>query len=681
MPSQSTSSAIDSMTLTTCPRDCYDTCGIMVTQKNGAIVQVRGNPNHFVSRGKLCEKCSIAYNHEWRDSKKRITQPLRRTGPKGEGRFESVSWEVACDEIATKLKSIIAKKGPQAIVNAHYTGTISLLAFMFPYRFFNKLGATEVNPDTICNMAGHVALNYMYGASLNGFDPRTVEASQCILVWGGNPSASGPHVDEYWLGEAQATVVVVDPIRTKTAAAADIHLQLLPGTDAALAYALLHVINREGLIAHEFVAANTVGWDEIMPLLPNCTPEWGEKITGVPAALIEQVAVIYAKGPSLLWLGQALQRQPNGGNIMRACALLPALTANLAKSGAGFLYLNWDLPLRKMDDIYLSAPHLCAGTIPRISHMDLAACLEDGSKSSAIMAWNINIAASNPQQARLRKALMREDLFTVVSDLFHTDTTDYADYILPAASFLEFDDLIAGYFHLTLSAQVKVMEPMGEALPNSEIFRRLAGAMGYTEPELFESDASILKTLMKKADIGETFASLAAKGSVPVPLHPRIQFEDLKFNTPSGLIEMASSAAEADGHPRVPLPKIDVKAKEGYLRLLSPASVWALNSSFGNVEKIIGHAGAATIYMNVDDARSRGLSSGDRVSVSNDTGRLSLRLITTNDLLSGVAVLSKGRWPKEEAGGANVNCLNPGTKTDMGESSAVHGIEVMVGAG
>jgi anaerobic selenocysteine-containing dehydrogenase len=664
--------------LTTCPRDCYDTCGIVVNKKNDVIVQVRGDPNHPVSQGKLCKKCSIAYNHEWIDPSARLTQPLRRVGAKGNGEFEPVSWDLACTEIAAKLKDIISKYGSQTIYNAHYTGTISLLAFMFPMRFFNKLGATEVNPDTICNMAGHAALNYMYGTSLNGFDPRMVDNAECIVVWGGNPSASGPHVNQHWLNEAKAKVIVIDPIRTETAEAADIHLQLFPGSDAALVYTMLNVIHGAGLIANDFVKANTVGWDEIEPVLKNCTLAWGEAMTGVPAALIEEAALIYAKGPSLLWMGQALQRQPRGGNIMRACALLPALTGNLAKSGAGFLYLNWDLPLRHIDDAYLAKPHLSSAEVDKISHMDLAANLENVGKCKALFAWNINIAASNPEQARLKKALLREDLFTIALDLFPTDTTDYADYILPAASFLEFNDLVAGYFHLTLSAQVKVTEPMGQALPNQEIFRRLALAMGYLEPELYESDEAILNYLMLNADLGETFSSLAIKGTVPVPKEPIIQFKDLKFSTPSGKIELASSAAEADGHSRIPVPDADKKPKNGYLRLLSPSSSWALNSSFGNVLKIQGHDVEASILMHLEDAKERSVKSGDGVLVSNDTGQLKLIVKTSNNLPRGVVVVHKGRWPKVELQGFNVNVLNSGAKTDMGESSAVHGIEVMV---
>jgi anaerobic selenocysteine-containing dehydrogenase len=262
--------------------------------------------------------------------------------------------------------------------------------------------------------------------------------------------------------------------------------------------------------------------------------------------------------------------------------------------------------------------------------------------------------------------------------LFPTDTTDFADYILPAASFLEFNDLVAGYFHLTLSAQVKAMEPIGQALPNQEIFRRLASAMGYLEPELYESDDLILDNLMLKADLGETFSTLATKGTVPVPKEPRIQFEDLKFSTSSGKIELASNAAEADGHPRIPSPDADHKPKNGHLRLLSPSSSWALNSSFGNVSKIQSHASNATILMHPEDATERSLKAGDNALVLNATGQLQLLVNTGNTIPRGVVVVPKGRWPKYELHSANVNLLNSGAKTDMGESSAVHGIEVMV---
>jgi anaerobic selenocysteine-containing dehydrogenase len=666
--------------LTTCPRDCYDACGIAVVKRDGAITKVRGDPHHPVSRGWLCGKCAIGYNAEWRDSQVRLTRPLRRIGPKGEGRFEPVSWDAALATIADRFRRVAAATGPHTIINTHYTGTMSLIAFLFPMRFFHRLGATEVIPDTICNMAGQVALQYVYGTSLDGFDPRTARDAACIVVWGANPSASAPHAHQNWLREAPGQVVVIDPLRTPTAKAADLHLQPFPGSDAALAFALLHVLWRDGLVDHDFVRARTVGWDELERLLPDCTPAWGEATTGVPARLIEETAHLYGRGPSLLWLGQALQRQRTGGNVMRACALLPAVTGNLGKPGAGFLYLNlnYNAPQRYVDDAYLTASHLCVGALPRISHMDLAGCLEDPTRAQALVCWNTNIAASSPEQARLRRALTREDLFTVVVDLFPTDTTDFADIVLPAASFLEFDDLVVSYFHLSLSAQVKAMEAMGEALPNQEIFRRLARVMGYTEPELYESDDEIIATVLRKARLGEDFVSLAAKGTVPVSPEPLIHFADLTFPTPSRRIEIASARAEADGHPRVPLPLADPRPAEGRLRLLSPASPWLMNDSFANARKIVARLGLATVALHPADAVERGLAEGDTALVSNETGRLALRVTLSDVFPRGIVLSHKGRWPKQEASAANVNVLNPGQKSDMGESTCVHGVEVTV---
>ena len=667
----------DDIVLTTCPRDCYDACGIVVVKRNGTIRHVRGDPDHPVSRGKLCHKCSIGYNGSFLDPEARLTRPLRRVGPKGEGRFEPVSWDEALAEIATRLQKIEAGPGGQTVLNAHYTGTFSLLGYFFPLRFFHRLGATEVDPDTICNKAGHVALEYVFGTSMTGFDPRTARDSACILVWGANPSASAPHANDHWLPESPASVIVVDPVRTPTAAAADLHLQPFPGSDAALAFAILHVLARDGLLDREFVDAHTVGWEELAPLLADCTPAWAENATGVPAGLIEEAANLYGRGPSLLWLGQGFQRQRNGGNAIRACALLPAATGNLGKPGAGFLYLN-GTESRGIDEDYLLASHLGPETPEPISHMALVDRLADPARSQALFCWNINIAASNPQQARLHEALRREDLLTVAIDLFPTDTTDFADYVLPAASFLEFDDLVASYFQLTLSAQVKAAEPLGEALPNMEIFRRLAAAMGYQEAELFESDGDLIATLLERSGTGEDFASLAAKGTVPIAEEPVVQFADLRFPTPSGRVELASAHAEEDGLPRVPLPLVDPRPVEGRLRLLSPASPWLLNDSFANDAKIARRIGAATIALHPEDAAERGLVEGEKAVVRNETGHLQLLVTLSDALPRGVAYSPKGRWPKREPGRANVNALNPGESADMGQSTSVHGVEVIV---
>ena len=656
---------------TVCPRDCYDACGIVVTKVDGRIKNVRGDRDHPVSRGKLCRKCSIGYNGVFLDEGARLTHPLRRSGAKGSGQFERISWDEAIADCAGRLGVIARDHGAASILHTHYTGTLSLLAFLFGNRFFHRLGATEVDPDTVCNKAGHVALEYVYGASEIGFDPRTVGDASCILVWGANPSACGPHQHEHWLGEAAATVVVIDPIRTDTAAAAEIHLQPRPGADAALAFGLMHVLARDGLIDRAYLAQNAVGFDELEPLLAACTPEWTERETDVPAVLVERVARLYGSGPSLLWLGQGLQRQPLGGNIFRAVSLLPAVTGNLGKPGAGFCYMNTAERVG-VDYDYLTASHLAVDPPDPVSQMDLADVLADAERARALVCWNINVASSNPRQEALRTALAREDLYCVAIDIFPTDTTALADLVLPAASFLEFDDLMASYFEISLSAQVQASEPVGEALPNQEIFRRLAAAMGFHEPELHEPDRAIIDRVLQASGTGETFASLAAKGTVWPHADVLLQFADGAFPTPSGKIEIASARADADGLPRVPQPSADARTGGSRLRLLSPASPWTMNGTFANDRKIARRMGVATVGLHPAEAAARGLAEGAEVELSNATGTLRLQVELSDRLPRGVAFVPKGRW------GVNVNVLNHGAKTDMGESSAVHGVEVEI---
>jgi anaerobic selenocysteine-containing dehydrogenase len=656
---------------TTCPRDCYDSCGIEVLVRDGD-VRVRGDREHPVSRGKLCRKCTLAYNGAFLDPEARLTEPLRRTGPKGSGAFAPVSGEDALALIAARLQDVVDRVGAPAILNAHYTGTFSLLAYTFPLRFFRRLGATEVDPDTVCNNAGHVALDYVYGSSVDGFDPRTARDSACILVWGANPAVSAPHQHEHWLPESGATVIVVDPIRTATARDAGLHLQPFPGTDAALAFAMLHVARRDGLIDDDYLGRHTIGWDELEPHVERATPGWAAQATGVPEELLERAARAYAAGPSLLWIGQGLQRQPLGGNVVRAIAALPPATGNLGRPGTGVLYLN-GAHNRRIDEDWLATGGLELSAPPPVSHMDLADVLADPARASALVTWNINIAASNPRQGDLREALRREDLFTVAIDLFATDTTDLADVVLPAASFLEFDDLVASYFHRSLSAQQRVMAPPGQALPNTEIFRRLAAAMGFDEPALHASDHELVATLLERAGHGVDFAALCEAGTIWPSAQPEIPFADGRFATPSGRIELASARAQGAGLPRTPLPHTDPRPPGGALRLLTPASEWTLNDSYANDPKVARQMGAPTIALHPGEAADRRLRPGDLVTVTGPAGALDLTLATDDAVPRGVAYAPKGRWPKREASGANVNVLNAGEKADMGESTAVHG--------
>jgi anaerobic selenocysteine-containing dehydrogenase len=297
-----------------------------------------------------------------------------------------------------------------------------------------------------------------------------------------------------------------------------------------------------------------------------------------------------------------------------------------------------------------------------------------------MLCWNMNPAASNPEQARLRQALARDDLFTVVIDLFQTDTADYADIVLPAASFLEFDDLVSSYFHLSLGAQAKAVDPPGQALPNSEIFRRLAAALGYTEPALFEPDRTVIETILDRSGLGVTWEELVERGTVWISDEPRVQFPERVFPTPSGRVELASTTAASDGHGRTPLPLSDPRPADGRLRLLSPASPWLMNTSFANDQKISRRIGKPTIGLHPDDAAARGLSEGQRARVQSHTGELTLLVTITDIVPPGVAYSPKGRWPKIDDSAANVNALVPGRKSDMGESTSLHATEITVTA-
>jgi anaerobic selenocysteine-containing dehydrogenase len=331
---------------------------------------------------------------------------------------------------------------------------------------------------------------------------------------------------------------------------------------------------------------------------------------------------------------------------------------------------------RGIDMAVLTAPET-SNAAPSVSHMDMAALLADKVQASVFFTWNCNPLASSPDQAELRAALSREDLFTVACDIFPTDTVAFADVVLPAATFLECDDIVAPYFHHTLSAQVKVQDAPGDALPNAEIFRRLAAAMGLAEPALFETDEALLARILAMTPFKGTFADLAAIGTARLYPEPRMQFAT-GIPTPSGRIEIASARAEERGLPRVPEPHADLPPAEGRLRILSPASAWQMNSSYANDPGIARQIGAITVHVHPDDAAAHGLKAGDAVTLANEAGRLPALVDVTAMAQPGMAVVYKGRWPGLETAAANVNVLHKGEKSDIGEATCVHSVEAFL---
>ena len=542
---------------TTCPRDCYDSCGILASLRSDGTVRVLGDPDHPVARGSLCAKCGVAYNGVFQDADARLTTALSRAGPKGSGRFEPVGLDAAIDKVAERLAAVIAERGAADVLTMNYSGTMSLLASGFPNRLVNAIGASVVDYGTICNRAGCVAWDLLFGTSRCGFDPRTAKDSACIMVWGANPAHSAPHAHRHWLAESPGKVVVVDPVRTRTARAADLHLMPRPGTDAALAFGLLHALAELGAFDRSFIAAHVLGAEEVETTIATMTAARAAELTGVPEAHIQRAAELYAAGPALLWCGQGLQRQATGGNVMRAVGLLPTFTGNVGKPGAGFYYLNDVADHFGIDSDWLEGTRLQSSPGRTVGGLDLATRLADPQEFGAFVVWNTNPVASAADSRALKAALAREDLFTVAIDLFMTDTARYADIVLPAASFLEFDDLTAGYFNLALGVQAGVVDPPGDALPNQVLFRRLAASLGLAEPALFETDAAIIEQLLQQVGWQRGFDALREQGEIRDRDAPFIAFADLVFDTPSGRIEVASASAEAMGLDRVPHADVD----------------------------------------------------------------------------------------------------------------------------
>ncbi len=663
---------------TNCPRDCYDACGMVVERRSDGKHRILGDANHPVSRGKLCTKCAIAYNGVWQEEDKRLLYPLKRIGPRDKGSFQQISWDNALSTVADKLEENIKLYGAESILHTHYSGTLSLVGYAFPNRFFNYLGASEVDPDSICNAAGHVAWELLFGNSIFGFDPRTLPDAKSIIVWGANPAHSAPHIHENWLGDFNGKIIVVDPVRTKTATSADVHLQPRPGTDAALAFSLLHCLRAQGKFDADFIAKNTFGYPEILEDIELATPEWGEQKSGVPANTINQVAQIYGNGPSLLWCGQGLQRQLNGGNIMRSVGLLPALTGNIGKAGAGFCYLNISPAVAGIDFDWLKGVNLNKKQKTVISHMELADELTDLEKFKVFFSWNTNPLASAPDQNKLRKNLNRDDLFVVACDIFMTDTAKYADIILPAANFLEYDDLTFSYFNYYIGAQTKISDPLGKSLPNAEIFRRLARKMNITEPSLYESDKELIESMLRQTNMNLSFEDLKRNGYAYIDEKVIIPYSTLDFETPTGKIEIASNEAEKLGLPRTPLPLFEEQGDIDDWRLLSPASFWRMNDSYSNDINLSGRAGEAKVHINPSDAARLRISNGSPLELYNEAGSIELEVFVDDAILPKTLLSYKGRWPSIEKTKKNINFVHKAQKADMAESSSVHSTLVKI---
>ncbi|APA96573.1 NADH:ubiquinone reductase (H(+)-translocating) [Nocardia seriolae] len=644
-----------------CPLDCPDGCSWVVEVADGKAVGLRGNKAHPVTRGALCVKVNRYL--EQVHSPDRITHPLRRVGRKGEGRFERITWDEALDEIATRLTGIVDEFGGEAVWPFHGTGSLGYLQGLEGFsgrRFFNALGASLHDP-TICSIAGSTGLKYTLGTA-GGMDPEDLAESKLILLWGTNPLSSGHHVWKF-IQDSGAYTVAIDPVRTRTAERCDEHLAPLPGTDAALALGLMHIIVSLGAQDSGFLAAHTEGWPEFRARVEEYTPERTAEITGLPVERIVALGERIARTrPTATRASQGMQRHAGGGAALRTLACLPGVTGDWAIPGGGLHYstsghFELDVPALVRFDLLPNPVRTLSMT-----RMGEALLETSGPPVKALFVIAANPVASNPDQARVIEGLAREDLFTIVLEHFRTDTADYADIVLPATMQPEHLDVIAAYGNLYLAWNEPAVAPPGECLPTTETFRRLARRMGFTDPALYESDEELADQLLKHYDIDR----LRADGFLKIA--PR--------SVPTDKLRFVSPLAAMAGHD--PLAGHTPPADPGDgLVLISAASHYFLNTTFGSNPELRRRAGEPTVTIHPDDAAARDITDGDPVTVGNDRGSFDAIAEVSDAVRPGVAATPKGRWAKH-TGGATVNATVAERDSDYGGGAVFHDNRVRI---
>jgi anaerobic selenocysteine-containing dehydrogenase len=663
-----------------CPHDCPDTCAMLVTVENGRAVKVAGDPDHPFTRGFLCTKVA---NYEQRThSPDRVRTCLKRTGAKGEGRFKEIGWDEALDEIASRYKSLASgSEGAETILPYSYCGTMGLVQSQsMDRRFFHRLGASQLE-RTICASAGTAGYKATIGASI-GTDPERFAEARLILLWGTNTISANVHLWPQIL-EAKANgarLIAIDPRRTRTADQCDEHIANLPGTDGALALGLMHVIFAENLEDRDYLERYTIGADALRSRAREYPPERVAAICGLEPETIVRLAHIYANvKPSVIRINYGLQRHAGGGMAVRTISCLPAVTgAWRDPSGGVLLSTSGTFPLNYPA---LERPDLMPTPAPRTLNMSqLGEVLTNTSDPPvrALYVYNSNPAAVAPDQSNVLEGLKREDLFTVVHELFMTDTTDYADIVLPATTQLEHFDLHKAYGHLYLVINERAIEPLFEAKSNSEVFRLLAARLNFEEDCFKDSDEEIAKQAISSnhpALKGITLEGLRENGwmrlNVPETFAP---FAEGNFPTPSGKCELFSETMEAQGLPGVPefTPPSESRqsapqvAKRYPLALISPAAHAFLNSSFANLPKQLRQELRPFVEIHPGDAEARGIQNGDMVRAFNERGSCELSAVVTTRAREGVAVSPSVWWNKLSPGGVNINQLTSQSLTDMG---------------
>ncbi|MEZ4830825.1 MAG: molybdopterin-dependent oxidoreductase [Caldilineaceae bacterium] len=712
-----------------CPHDCPDTCSwqVAVDRSTRRAVDIWGNAAHPITRGKLCGKVDRYLERTYHAD--RLTTPLRRVGPKGSGQFEPVTWDEAITDIAANLSYIVAEHGPEAVQPYSYAGTMGLLQGEgMASRFFNTMGAARL-ARTICSEAGFEGYRYTIGAS-EGIAAEDFAHARLILLWGTNTLTSNLHLWPFVQDARKqgARVIVIDPAQTRTARAADEWIPIRPGTDGVLALAMMHVIIAENLIDADYIARYTVGYAELQAAVAEWTPQRAADITGISAERISQLAREYATtAPAAIRINYGLQRHYGGGMAVRNIACLPALIGAWRLRGGG-IQLSVSGYFRHFDFSGLQRPDLLAGRTPRTLNMNrLGDALsldparvaqahyaprpvdrkpdpaQAGPPVKALIVYNCNPAAVAPDQSAVLDGLRRQDLFTVVLEHFQTDTADYADYVLPATTQMEHWDIHRAYGHQFVGLNRPVIAPVGQALPNSEIFRRLAAAMGYTDPCFTEDDEIIVRNFVEAQTHtifrGVTWQRLLDDGFARLNLpDPHLPFAEGNFPTSSGKCEFYSQRMADDGYEPVPVyvpPKVaarmmnDEWVEDGApqhgsvsvhdsLICISPPAHSFLNSSFANVDRFLRREETPLLQIHPVDASTRGIVNGAAVRVWNELGEVRLTAEVTEGIIQGTVLAPGIWWAKFSPDGRNINQITPQGETDMGAAARFYDVRVFV---
>jgi anaerobic selenocysteine-containing dehydrogenase len=662
-----------------CALDCPDCCSLLVTVENGRGTKLRGDPAHPVTRGFLCGKVARYLEHEY--SPGRLLYPQRRVGAKGEGRFERISWDQALDAIALRFKAVAAEFGPEAILPYSYAGTMGLLnGAGMDRRFFHRLGASRLD-RTICSSAGEAGLTEALGLRY-GTEPGQFRHSRLIIAWGANILGTNVHLWPFVMEARRqgAKLYTIDPRRNRTGAAADKHFFINPGSDAALALAMMHVIVTENLHDADYVARHTEGFEELRRRLREWTPQRAAELTGLAAEEIAGLAREYATTrPAAIRLNYGIQRSERGAMAVRAVALLPVLAGSWKEIGGGLqLSTSQAFHLNRAGLERADLQQQALGREARMVNMsELGSALRGAVK--ALVVYNSNPAAIAPNQNAVLDGLRRTDLFTVVLEQFQNDTADYADYLLPATTFLEHTDLYFAYGHYYLQLARPALPGPGEAKSNVEIFRLLAERMGFDDPCFRDGEDDMIRTLLDSPHPfvrGITLEELERERFVRLRIpQPFLPFASGGFGMPGGKCHL--HAGTLDYTPPRESRHGDPELRRKYpFELISPKNDDSMNSTFGHRDAV--DLQTAALHLAAADAARLGIHTSDPVRVFNDRGSCVLLACLDDTVRPGVVCAPSVRWGKRSPGKRNVNALTSERLTAAGGGPTFYSCLVQV---